>query len=407
MQKIEHVPSVLASATLGASAILLGLVSPVMAQDGAQASGIVLKVHQESTEEFPAQDEMLVGAREAGVEGSELAAVLGGLLGALADAAPVPISAGDRMKLDLGLLLGGFKLDEAMRKAGQPPEVRYTDATIYIRPDLFRMEADEGTVIWRPATPGQDAAMWVTDPSSGQLIPLNLNIANSVAGSVAPGADAGDYEIQKVKGKASKEMLGHTVHFYRYSYTMDIDPFGMGGGTLGETLASSGTGPPARTETSGTAWIAPDMPEAGDIAAFYSNFASSLGGQGMLGGLTSGMAKMAELGVPLETTDTTTTYIKVLTETEAGEPATAELLVSRSTSKSEVTDISIQPLDDGDFFGEEGTPPPATPDPGAPCDCGCDAMKELQDLDEDDPNAMAKAMCAQQCMSKWMACMSP
>lgn len=411
MRENTYFPGSLAPVMLLACAVF-GLASPATAQDDGPANGVVLKAHTESTESYPAEEDMLVGAREAGIRGSDIAGPLGGLLGALGDKAPIP--EGKMADLKMLVAMGGYGLDQAIQKAGQPPEVESADVTIYIRPDLSRIEADEATMIWRPATASQGAGMWITDPSSGRLMAVDLNLMNSVAGQVAPGAEPRDYTIERVAGRAPEERLGHTVYLYRFSYTMPVDPSGIGAAMAG---AGPGMGLNAgRIEASGTAWIAPDMPEGDDIAAFYTNFASSFGGQGMMGGLSSGMARMAELGVALETNDTTKAFIKRPVELESGAPGTIDVLVLQGTTHSVVTDVSRRPLDDEDFFGAEGEPPAgdprspaASPAPGVPptpenCDCSCGAMKELEDLDEDDPDAMAKAMCAQQCVGQWMQC---
>jgi len=287
----------------------------------------------------------------------------------------------------------GLKLDEELGEGGGP-KTETMDYVVYIRPEEFRLEAQGFTMLWRAGE------MWYTDPRTGALTAIDLNVANSAA------QDRIHHDgmiVTPMPGAQTKGVSGHLTRGYDYSYTIGVGA---------ESQAA------ATVEVTGEAWIASRLPEREQIATFYQNFASAFGDQqSMMGGQTAGMARLAEIGVPLETTDTASVYM--MTIDENGEPF--PLRVRKTVSTTTVTNISTVPLSELQEEVEAEPPPvdleepPAEtqvpggqpPDEPEPCDCSCTAFEELQDLDEDDPDAMAKAMCAQKCMAKWVGCATP
>lgn len=394
---------------------LAPLASDAAAQQG--GSGVVVQVRQESTSRNVAMENMANQAGAAGVDASMLSMIFsqmtGALEGGIAEAGlGSQLPAGLMTKLKVGGHLAAHEIAGGLEDA-RTPETESSDYTIYIRPDVFKMTSAELTMFWKPAGAGDGGGMWYTDPSSGRLVPLNLGQVDAFVGDAA---EHSGMEITPLPGAPTKEILGHTAHGYGYAYTMDLS---MGG------MLGAGAGLPVSAENvvEGEAWIARDMPQRNQIAAFYRNFAAGFGQGGMMGGLLGGMADLAALGVPLETTQTVRTFVNAALGGEE-----QRFLMMEGTSSSIVTDISDAVLTDEALFGPGGSPvdlaaaeaapaatqvPGAAPAPGAEgaaksvCDCGCDAFEELQDMDEDDPDAMAKAMCARQCAMKWMRCAQP
>lgn len=282
----------------------------------------------------------------------------------------------------------GLKLEKAYE--GRGPKTETMDYVVHIRPEEFRLNAQGFTMVWRAGE------MKYTDPRTGKLRTIDLNWVNSeVAERRAIHHDG--MQVDPMPGAQTKGVAGRLTRGYEYNYTMGV---------------GSESQPTATVEVEGEAWIASNLPEGEQIATFYRNFASAFGDeQSMMGGQTAGMARLAEIGVPLETTDTSSVYM--MRVGESGE--IVPLGVRRTVSTTTVTSISTVPLSE---LEEEAPPPdleepqvlgsqpPDEPEP-EPCDCSCEAFAALQDLDEDDPDAMGKAMCAQQCMAKFVGCAKP
>lgn len=406
-----------------ALAALAAGTAPLQAQSAA-APGVVIRTHQESTSRNVMAQGGAQDAAEAGVDGAMLSQLFDGVLdGALVGAAEVPELAAmipDDLvnKLRLGGMFAAYEIDGVLRDA-RTPDNESGDYTIFIRPDVFRMDADGQALVWIPASGGGRAAMYVSNPETGGMEYLDLSWANQGFGSAAEHSG-----VDPAPTGQTRQILGHTAHHYTYTYSMDVGIFGPMGAPPSST--DDAALPSARNEVTGELWVAPDMPQAAEISAFYANFASSFGG-GMLGGQTGVMADLAALGVPLAGGETLETYLL------SGLPGTEErTLVMESVSSFEVTEVSERVLTDEEMFGDllvdgELPEPPAdgvaaggeSAAPGAPsgtagsgsggpvrqeCDCSCKGFEELQNMDENDPDAMAKAMCARQCMMQWATC---
>lgn len=297
-----------------------------------------------------------------------------------------------------GDLLGDFVSDpedlEALEAAASPV-TETMDYVIYLRPEEFRLEAQGFTMLWRAGE------MWFTDPRTGVLTRVPLNRADSLAeGKI----DHDLIYVDPMPGAQTRGVSGHLTRGYDYGYSMYV-PLHPGDDA-------------AEVEVVGEAWIARNLPEAEQIATFYRAFASAFDDQhSMMGGQATVMAKLSKSGVPLETKETSTVYMSV--PQENGDLTSVPVMQTEATTT--VTSISTVPLRELEEEAEAEPPaddleePPAQtqvpggqpPDEPPPCDCSCTAFKELQNLDEDDPDAMAKAMCAQQCMAKWIGCAKP
>lgn len=394
-----HRPFLIRSIAVGLVAVL-SLPCATAAQDAGadekekEEQVVVVKVHTVSTT-TTAGNQAAGMAGMAGAGSKKDFAVLEDVLGIL-----MAEFGGDPLVGALGASASGSLADlKVALDEGGAPEAETMDYTIYIRPEEFRLKAQGFTMVWR------SGEMRYTDPRTGKLEPIDLNWVNS---NVAEGrVEHSGMEVTPMPGAQTKGVSGHLTRGYDYNYKMDVpSPVAMGLGSMGDGAAE--------VEVIGQAWIARSLPEAEQIATFYRNFASAFGDQqSMMGGQTAGMARLAEIGVPLETTETSSVYMMM--PQENGD--LAPLRVLQTVSTTTVTDISTVPLSEV----EEEAPPPdleeppaATPVPGGqppdepePCDCSCDAFVALQDFDEDDPDAMAKAMCAQQCMAKWVGCAKP
>jgi OmpA-OmpF porin, OOP family len=356
-----------------------------------------LEVHTESETRNVLAEELAEEATAAGIDGGTINMLAWALIEALDDVSVIPADV--RIKAQLATAFGATQASRGLREA-RTPERESADYTVYIQSDRFRLEADGFTMHWLPGDATTPPGMWFSDPATGQLSPVSLGEVDEALGDVVQHSGT---QIRPSPGEPTREILGHTARAYTYRQTMDVRIPGFG------AMAAAAAGGPdvaAVIVVEGTAWIAPDVPEADVVAAFYRNFAGGFGSpQSMLGGQTAGMAALAELGVPLETTEDIATYLIVALPPDAAGEADPELprrtqiqvLQGRSTSK--VTGLSTGPLDD-DLFPTGPPPPPE-------CDCSCDAFKALQEMDRNDPNAIARATCARQCMSRWVRCAMP
>lgn len=351
---------------------------------------VVLNVHTESTTMPITQDVAAsMGALPVLDAGSATNSVLSLFMQAIGALYDIGVPQDLLSEISNKAIRAGLKLEKEFEEGGGA-QTETMDYVVHIRPEEFRLNAQGFTMVWRAGE------MKYTDPRTGKLEPIDLNWVNS---EVAGGRIHHDgMQVDPMPGAQTKGVAGRLTRGYEYSYTMGVGS---------ESQAA------AMVEVEGEAWIASNLPEGEQVATFYRNFASAFGDeQSMMGGQTAGMARLAEIGVPLETTDTSSVYM--MTVDENGE--IFPLRVRRTVSTTTVTSISTVPLSEL----EEEAPPPDLEEPPAetqvpggqppdepepePCDCSCKAFVALQDLDEDDPDAMGKAMCAQQCMAKWVGC---
>jgi hypothetical protein len=394
------------------------------AQDDAPTEGVVLQVMQESTTRHVEAERVADEAAAAGIDTNMLSMLFGQLTNAAGVAAaemPGEFAAmlppGFMNKLQLGGQFAAYKLGGELRDM-RTPESESSAYVIFIRPDLFVMQSPGARMVWLPG-----GSMYYTDPATGQLRPAGAGLR--AADAMVDQVEHSGADLQPLPGNPTRQILGHTAYGYHYGYTMDL---GMGG--FGPGAATSGMPASVQNVVEGEAWIAPDLPEADQVAAFYRNFADSFGdSNGMMGGQTGVMTSLASLGVPLETSETIKTY---MLSTLPG--SDDRVLVVEGTSKSTVTAITSREIEDEELFGPGGMPAelggnvaagtPAAgssaPSAGAgkpnsrtyqvdkPCDCSCEAFEALKEMEDDDPNALGKAMCAQKCTMTWVQqCVQP
>jgi hypothetical protein len=371
----------------------------------AQEEGVVLEVTTTTAEEmFPL--EAAIGEK-LGPHGTE--AVLIALMKVGKDLKKLGVPSAD--------VLDAVNQAQSGLTGKKPPALSSMDYTVYLRDDLMAVAAKGMPVMVWEVTGSGKSAMWFLDPSTGRpiAIPGTNTTGISLAGMDDPGAGAasGATVSKPIATGATREILGHTAHEYRYRVDLRQAPTDVAypGGML------------IRLTIEGEAWVAPESPYRAEVATFYRNFAAGVGspggagveGAGHVSGLTAHMAAIAELGVPLATSESVTTYLV------GGDDITPMgIPLSKAATSSTVTSIRRAPIDDEQYYGKEGKPgapaagaagqSPAAPERPA-CDCSCEAYAKLQELSKKskeeqaaDPTAMATAMCASQCAMKWIGC---
>lgn len=397
----------------------------------AQTPTVILQIEQETTSRNVQAQETAEWAAANGIDTGMLSMIFGQMTDAAGmglAAAPGELTAmlpADLMtKLQLGGQFAAFKIGSELRDA-RTPDRESSTGTIYITPDAFVMNSGGQMIVWMPAPRGGGSArMWYGSPGAG-LTPVDLNYINAFVGDQARHSGI---DPRPLPGE-TRTIAGHSARGYSYDYAMSLGMDGWAGMGAATGGAAGGAGAvSAQNVVEGETWIARGLPEAEQVSAFFRKFADSFDG-GMMGGQIGVMADLADLGVPLETSETLRTYL--LSQVPGSDE---RQLVMESVSTSRVTDISMTTLTEEELYGPGGLPldvaaneqgaGPAAATPGAPgapgapgsgravsieqpCDCSCTAFEELQDLDEDDPEAMRKAMCAQQCMARWIACATP
>jgi hypothetical protein len=301
-----------------------------------------------------------------------------------------------------------------------PPDVTRTSYTVYLRDRLMAVAAAGYPVmVWEVVDDGR-SAMWFLDPGTGRPITIPgtaWSAAIDLQAFDEPGASGVTADVSKpVATGRTREMLGYTAREYSYKVSLHRTfRVGQPGG-YDDPFVS------IRLDIEGEAWVAPDSPFRDQVAAFYRTFAAGVGDQGAdraghLSGLTAHMAEIAALGVPLQTSESTTTYLwgPGGPDTSLGAP------LSKAATTSIVTAIRAAPIDDKTFYGDgEETAEQAGPGAGnkqapapqqTPCDCSCASYTRLQEISRmskekqrTDPLAMSAAMCAPQCAVTWIAC---
>lgn len=384
--------------------VLLACLAFAAEQARAQAGGLIIDVHTTTRDSTVMTVDKLTASLSPGQR-----VALSGLLDVSAQ--------GLAGKLDE--LIGGGgdalldKYTEAKRGLGDAskPTTTSLDYEIYVRGDTMALVMDGQVMMVWEAPEGKPAR--VISPGPGTK-PLNvpLPLLDSVTG-VGATAESGEwaatlmfngYSKPSRVGGATKQILGTTTQLYRYGYSILPAATNVAG---------------IRTDVAGGAWVTGNSEYRDQIAAFYRAFADgAAGGQRqprMMSGLTTVMADITALGVPLATADTARTYLAFVLP-DAGEPVKSMMAVSVSTS--EIKSIRREPPGFNITFVDDdpqqpGSPPGAQTRPPARqgCDCSCDAWKAFKALEKKskeeiraDPTIMAKAMCASQCATKWVSC---
>jgi hypothetical protein len=303
------------------------------------------------------------------------------------------------------------------------PRKEITDYTIFIRENRMAVRAAGlPTMVWQ-VIPGSHAEMYFYDPETGRIETLaqdwegnpleiiNLQAVDRRDGELNPA----QYGFEALNLGPDGERLGYPVHRHLFR-----------DGIISRELASLGLPSGLLVLSVGHILIAPDTPYNGVVGRFFENFAAHVdsGSEGMLGGMTRTMALIGSAGVPMVMADTTTVSLPILaTDAIDGggddlvEPPLQRFVVQRTSTRSEVTDIrfghygveELEGIFGPDPTSMEGNPDSPTPsssgvgdDERPPCDCSCEAMDALEDLDENDPGALEQAMCAQTCMPRWL-----
>jgi hypothetical protein len=403
-----------AAALLAAGMVMTAAAPPLAAQQEVVDTRLVIMNVRETEEDLTLNEEETVRLLEAARSGAC------NLLRAFGDAAPET----SMSVVPLSLAESCYPERRITRLA---PRREVTDYTIFIRENRMAVHAAGlPTMVWR-VIPGSHAEMYFYDPETGEIQSFGgRDFENHFGGPLEiinlQAADRMDAEhnpaqyqfISSYEGPDG-ERLGYPVHRHLF-----VDGVTAGG------LASLGIPSGALILSVGHILIAPDTPYNGVVGRFFENFAAHVdsGSGGMLGGMTRAMALIGSAGVPMVMADTTTVTLPILATAAIDEgtgdlvgPPLQPIVVQRTSTRSEVTDIrfghyGVEELE-GIFGPEppslEGTPDSPTPSRSGeggeerpPCDCSCQAMHELEDLDESDPGALHKAMCAQQCMPQWL-----
>ncbi len=334
------------------TATAFGAACGATAQDGGddQAPGVVVQVQHESTTRNVMSESLAKQAGAAGIDGTMLASIFGQLTGALEGGLAEAPGLSDMLpanlmtKVKVAGHVAGHEIGRGLRDAATPDR-ESSKYTVYIRPDMYRLEADGFSMLWKPAGAGGSAGMWVGDPATGQLTAVDLG---QVDAAVGDGARHTGMEITPLPGGPTREILGTTARGYSYRYTLDLSGNDIPGMEMIALMISISV----QNVIEGEAWLAPDLPDADEIMAFFRNFAAGFGGrEGMMGGVIGGMAALAELGVPLETRETIQTYLIAPLGNQSH-----RIRMIEGTSSSRVTDISSGPLAADLFVGADGFP---------------------------------------------------
>lgn len=262
-----------------------------------------------------------------------------------------------------------------------PPAI--LDYTIYVKDDRMRVDMGSSSLLARLAPDGSVAEWGVLDPGSGRVVQSDYfdeAVRERSTEPYDPAGGTGDnVELKVAEDPAptgeTDEILGHVAREYQYSYELHIYP-------LGRRPAGPDRGTVwIQVETTGTAWVAEEGPYVGnpDAASVFRVFVQSH---------PSKVATLADRGLLLAVSESSTISL-----VGADEPVMLGFEALETSSSFEVTSIDLQPVDDALLAGfEQGK---------QACDCSCAAFEELKQLQEEDPNAMGKAMCSAECAMRW------
>jgi hypothetical protein len=262
-----------------------------------------------------------------------------------------------------------------------------------------------------------DGMMSIADHNERKVIQMTLK-RNLEAAQTGTGSGWSSGINMTAVGNGTR--LGYQTDIYDYDYKMGLGLGGLGEldqESMGQVDSAQALGNMVSVTVSGTAHLAQCIPGVNILTAYHEKLSTELqpsdGSIGAFAGIIKNQVGMLEHGIPLDINSKTTGKI-------AGMP-----MVSGS-DRNLVTGFEIIEMPDDwctkslmpesyevinlDQQISEAT---AGAEPGQPqsCDCSCDAFKKMQGMSEaeqkkmqDSPEGMAFAMCAANCMSKWMSC---
>jgi hypothetical protein len=259
------------------------------------------------------------------------------------------------------------------------PNPSSRDLLILIKDDRMRVDMGTSSLLARLDEDGAVLEWGVLDPGSGRVVDSELfDVAVKERSSapydgIAGGADNVEVKNQgPTKTDEIKQIADHTARRYDFSQMVRVFPLGTSGGSY----------PMVVMKRSGQVWIAEDGRYVNDPAA------SAVSHQ-FIQGMPSELVRLTAQGLVLGADDEST----ISTGMVDAEGSASGIALDAS-SPFRVTSISREVVDETLFAGFEQ-------DKQA-CDCSCSAFEALKKLDENDPNAMGKAMCAQKCTMKWV-----
>jgi len=260
------------------------------------------------------------------------------------------------------------------------PNPSSRDLLILIKDDRMRVDMGTSSLLARLDENGAVLEWGVLDPGSGRVVDSELfDVAVRERSSAPYDGIAGGADNVEVKNQGPtetdeiKQIAGHTARRYDFSQTVRVYPVGTSGGSY----------PVVVMERSSQVWIAEDGRYLNDPDA------SAVSHQ-FIQGMPSELVRLTARGLVLGADDESTILTVMVNDMGHGEGGIA----LDASSSFRVTSISREVVDDTLFAGFEQ-------DKQA-CDCSCSAFEALKKLDENDPNAMGKAMCANECTMKWV-----
>ena len=226
--------------------------------------------------------------------------------------------------------------------------------TIYLKDDQMRMDSgDQYTMLIRPSSDGSHEYVFLDHAQKQAMI-----MPRAMADEAESAVDASTENLVSVVDGEEDTILGYPVSKVEYVFEGSASAMPAGAGQ-GQEI------PPELAEmmtitmlVNGTSWVAPDADGANEFAEFYRNIGSEMGNvngvAGLTRGLTASMLRVAEHGLPLRTT--TTTELEFQVNASGPMRAMVEAMASRmpnmkSTSTSEVQEISTDSVDAALFFG--------------------------------------------------------
>lgn len=219
---------------------------------------------------------------------------------------------------------------------------------------------------------GSPAGTLFLDHEARTVMVLPIDTVLEAEQRVSARSDAGSSARPITRKDETKEVMGRTTEGYDFRFSGTATPPGMDGQQMPPGMADMLK---IRLDVSGTAWVAPGLDGADELAAFYRKMEENqmtFGGAGaqppaegsgetltypgISSGLTGIMADIAEKGFPLRTETTT----DVSVDAQGPMAGMMEQMMSgamgsmgsmgNSTHVSEVTGVSTDSIDSELFF---------------------------------------------------------